>query len=115
MNGNEFLFDVVKDQRERANLAKRHPGGVRATEGPVGAWDRDMLPIPPMCAPTASAVMCRRIAMAFCPDEKLPTKVQVSPPRRGFSFVDPCLAFAVKQRHLKNNHLFVARINVNLQ
>ena len=25
INGNEFLFDVAVDQRERANLAQRHP------------------------------------------------------------------------------------------
>jgi hypothetical protein len=43
------------------------------------------------------------------------TKVRLSPRRRGFTFVQPCLASAVKQRHLPNIYLFVGRINVNLQ
>ncbi|TFW15503.1 sulfatase family protein [Duganella callida] len=42
---NEFLFDVVKDQRERANLARRHPEVFARLKAQWEAWNRQMLPI----------------------------------------------------------------------
>jgi len=42
---NEFLFDVVKDQRERANLAKRHPAVFARLKAQWEAWNIEMLPI----------------------------------------------------------------------
>jgi arylsulfatase A-like enzyme len=61
---NEFLFDVVKDQRERANLAKRHPEVFAQLKAQWEAWNQDMLPITAdvrthgvsgRCRPTATA------------------------------------------------------------
>lgn len=43
--GNEFLFDVVKDQRERANLARRHPDVFRQLKSQWEQWNQQMLPI----------------------------------------------------------------------
>lgn len=45
IGGNEFLFDVVKDQRERANLAKRHPEVFARLKAQWEQWDKEMLPI----------------------------------------------------------------------
>ena len=45
ISGNEFLFDVVKDPRERANLAKRHPDVFAQLKAQWETWDKDMLPI----------------------------------------------------------------------
>lgn len=45
IGGNEFLFDVVKDQRERANLAKRHPEVFARLKAQREQWDKEMLPI----------------------------------------------------------------------
>jgi arylsulfatase A-like enzyme len=45
IGGNEFLFDVVKDQRERANLAKRHPEVFARLKAQWETWDKEMLPI----------------------------------------------------------------------
>jgi hypothetical protein len=67
--------------------------------------------------------MYRPIAMAFPRQGEFlikfrllsQTKFQLCPCSRAFSFADLCLAVAVKQPHLHNNYLFVARINVNLQ
>ena len=42
---NEFLFDVVKDARERANLAKRHPEVFEKLKTQWESWDKEMLPI----------------------------------------------------------------------
>jgi hypothetical protein len=36
---------VVKDQRERANLAKRHPEVFEKLKAQWETWDKDMLPI----------------------------------------------------------------------
>lgn len=43
--GNEFLFDVVKDQRERANLAQRYPAVFRQLKTQWETWNQQMLPI----------------------------------------------------------------------
>jgi hypothetical protein len=45
INGNEFLFDVVVDQRERANLARRHPEVLRRLKDEWERWNAGMLPI----------------------------------------------------------------------
>ncbi len=47
INGNEFLFDVAVDQRERANLAQRHPDVFNKLKGEWESWSAGMLPITP--------------------------------------------------------------------
>ena len=42
--GNEFLVDVVKDPRERANLKERHPEIFARLKGDWEAWNATMLP-----------------------------------------------------------------------
>jgi arylsulfatase A-like enzyme len=45
IHDNEFLFDVVSDQRERANLAKRHPDVLERLKSAWEGWNAGMLPI----------------------------------------------------------------------
>jgi arylsulfatase A-like enzyme len=45
LNGNEFLFDVTKDQRERANLAQKHPDVLARLKDEWERWNASMLPI----------------------------------------------------------------------
>jgi arylsulfatase A-like enzyme len=45
IGNNEFLFDVVKDARERANLAKRHPEVFTQLKAQWEEWNQQMLPI----------------------------------------------------------------------
>jgi len=45
INGNEFLFDVATDQRERANLAKKHPQVFAQLKQQWETWSATMLPI----------------------------------------------------------------------
>jgi arylsulfatase A-like enzyme len=45
INDNEFLFDVVSDQRERANLKDKHPEVLARLKGEWEAWNGQMLPI----------------------------------------------------------------------
>ncbi len=45
MNDNEFLFDVVVDPRERANLQDRHPEVLARLQGEWERWNSQMLPI----------------------------------------------------------------------
>ena len=47
MDGNEYLFDIKTDARERANLAKRHPERLRAMGAEWEAWAATMPGIPP--------------------------------------------------------------------
>ncbi|MES2262409.1 MAG: sulfatase-like hydrolase/transferase [Pseudomonadota bacterium] len=47
LNGNEFLFDVTVDQRERANLAKKHPQVLADLKTQWETWNAAMLPITP--------------------------------------------------------------------
>jgi arylsulfatase A-like enzyme len=47
LNGNEFLFDVAKDQRERANLARKYPDKLAELKQQWERWNADMLPIGP--------------------------------------------------------------------
>ena len=44
---NEFLFDIVADPRERANLAGRHPDVFLRLQQAHAAWNETMLPEPP--------------------------------------------------------------------
>ncbi len=50
MDGNEFLFDVETDGRERANLALREPARLQAMRERYAAWLATMPPIPPDAA-----------------------------------------------------------------
>ncbi len=43
----EFLFDMSKDQRERANLAQREAGRLAAMRAQFEAWEKSVPPIPP--------------------------------------------------------------------
>lgn len=45
INDNEFLFDVVSDVRERANLRERHPEVFERLKAQWAAWNEDLLPI----------------------------------------------------------------------
>ena len=45
INDNEFLFDVVSDVRERANLRERHPEVFDRLKAQWAAWNEDLLPI----------------------------------------------------------------------
>ena len=47
IGGNEFLFDVAVDQRERANLSQRHPEVFAELRRRWEAWNASMLPITP--------------------------------------------------------------------
>lgn len=46
IGANEFLFDVVADPRERANLAQRHPEKFQRLKAAYAAWDETMLQYP---------------------------------------------------------------------
>jgi arylsulfatase A-like enzyme len=45
LSGNEFLFDVAVDQRERANLAHKHPDVFARLKRQWETWNAGMLPI----------------------------------------------------------------------
>lgn len=45
INNVEYLFNVVADQRERANLARKHPQKLAELKQQWEAWDKGMLPI----------------------------------------------------------------------
>jgi arylsulfatase A-like enzyme len=47
MAGNTFLFDVVADPMERANLKRRHPEKFAELEAAFSAWNATMLPLDP--------------------------------------------------------------------
>jgi arylsulfatase A-like enzyme len=46
IEGNEFLFDLAKDQRERANLATRDPRKLEEMRSRYAAWEATLPPIP---------------------------------------------------------------------
>jgi len=46
IDGHEYLFDIETDQRERANLARRHPDRLSALRSQWDAWNATMAPIP---------------------------------------------------------------------
>jgi arylsulfatase A-like enzyme len=47
IEGDEFLFDLARDQRERANLARREPERLATMRARYDAWHATMPPIPP--------------------------------------------------------------------
>jgi len=47
IEGDEFLFDLSKDVRERANLARREPATFAELRERYAAWHASMPPIPP--------------------------------------------------------------------
>ena len=46
LGGDEFLFNLSQDARERANLAKREPARFEAMRAGFDAWNRTMPAIP---------------------------------------------------------------------
>jgi arylsulfatase A-like enzyme len=44
LGGREYLFDVINDPRERANLAKKHPEVFDRLKASFDAWNATMLP-----------------------------------------------------------------------
>lgn len=46
IEGDEFLFDLSRDTRERANLAKREPGTFADMKQRYSVWDASLPPIP---------------------------------------------------------------------
>jgi arylsulfatase A-like enzyme len=46
IEGDEFLFDLSRDQRERANLAKRQPGTLSELRKRYSDWESSLPPIP---------------------------------------------------------------------
>jgi arylsulfatase A-like enzyme len=46
IEGNEFLFDLARDQRERANLSGREPEKLRDMQQRYRAWEASIPPIP---------------------------------------------------------------------
>jgi arylsulfatase A-like enzyme len=47
IEGNEFLFNLASDARERANFARREPERFHALKTAYEAWEATMPPIPP--------------------------------------------------------------------
>ena len=47
VDGNEYLFNLAIDERERANLAQRHPERLQAMRGQHAAWSASMRPAHP--------------------------------------------------------------------
>ncbi|HMS06050.1 MAG TPA: sulfatase-like hydrolase/transferase [Burkholderiaceae bacterium] len=47
VDGHDYLFDLSRDERERANLAAREGDRLAAMRGAWEAWDRSVPPIPP--------------------------------------------------------------------
>ena len=47
LDGDEFLFDLSRDQRERANLARRHPDRLADLRARYATWEASLPPIPP--------------------------------------------------------------------
>jgi arylsulfatase A-like enzyme len=46
IEGNEFLFDLALDPRERANFAKRNPAKFEELRSAYAAWEAGMPPVP---------------------------------------------------------------------
>jgi hypothetical protein len=46
IEGHEYLFDLAKDQRERANLARRFPEKFSELRNRYRDWEASMPPIP---------------------------------------------------------------------
>ncbi len=46
VDGNDYLFNIPADERERANLAHREPERLQAMRAAWDAWNASMPPIP---------------------------------------------------------------------
>jgi arylsulfatase A-like enzyme len=46
IEGHEYLFDLARDERERANVARRHPGKLGELKQRYLAWEAGLPPIP---------------------------------------------------------------------
>jgi arylsulfatase A-like enzyme len=46
VDGNDYLFNIPQDERERANLAAREPARLAAMRSAWEAWEATMPPIP---------------------------------------------------------------------
>ena len=46
IEGNEFLFDLSRDSRERANYAKRNPGKFGELQERYRQWEASLPPVP---------------------------------------------------------------------
>jgi hypothetical protein len=46
LDGNEFLYDLARDPRERANRARREPERFAQMRARYEAWERTVPPIP---------------------------------------------------------------------
>ena len=47
VDGNDYLFNIPADERERANLAPREPAAPGRDARCLGSWNATMPPIPP--------------------------------------------------------------------
>ena len=47
VDGNDYLFDIPQDERERANLAGHEPARLASMRADWEAWEAGMLPIGP--------------------------------------------------------------------
>ncbi|HSE03542.1 MAG TPA: twin-arginine translocation pathway signal protein, partial [Methylomirabilota bacterium] len=47
LDGDEFLFDLSRDQRERANRARLEPDRLATLRARYAAWEATMPPLPP--------------------------------------------------------------------
>ena len=47
IEGNEFLFDLSRDSRERANMRDREPEKFEQLRGAFDVWSDSMPPLPP--------------------------------------------------------------------
>ncbi len=61
LDGDEFLFDLSKDQRERANLVQRDPARVAAMRARYEAWVKTM---PPIAADAKTSIPYTRADLA---------------------------------------------------
>jgi hypothetical protein len=46
IDGHEYLFELARDSRERANLARRHPDRLAAARARYEEWAASMPPAP---------------------------------------------------------------------
>jgi arylsulfatase A-like enzyme len=46
IEGHEYLFNLARDERERANVAKRHPEKLGELKARYAAWEASVPPIP---------------------------------------------------------------------
>ena len=46
VDGNDYLFNIPADERERANIAKREPARLDAMRAAWEAWDKTVPAIP---------------------------------------------------------------------